>query len=349
MASNNQLRENIPIELPPIEIDDSGIDLPDETLLEMYWQLLRVRRLDERGWVLHRQGKIAFHISGLGHEAIQVGAAFALKPGYDWVYPYYRDLAFNIALGYTPQEFMLSTYGKAGEPTSGGRQMPSHWGLKRLNMPAGSAPVATQVPQSAGIALAFKLRGEDKVAVTCLGEGATSQGEWYEGMNWAGVHKLPMICIVQNNIYAISVPITMQMAVPNVADRAPMFGVRGVICDGNDVLASYRAVKEAVDIARAGGGATLIEAKTYRPTPHSSDDDDRTYRTREEVEDWKLRDPIKRYESYLRKKGLLTDELNQQYEDRARQEIDEAQAFAEQAPYPPAEDAFGPVYAPSEE
>lgn len=348
MASNT-LRENVPIELPPLEIDDSGVDLDKQTLLDMYWQMLRVRRLDERGWVLHRQGKIAFHISGLGHEAIQVGAAFAIRAGYDYVHPYYRDIGLNIALGYTPKEFMLAVYGKEGEPTSGARQMPSHFGLKRLNIVSGSSPVATQVPQAAGIALACKLRGEDRIAVTCLGEGSTSQGEWYEGMNWAGVHKLPLICIVQNNIYAISVPITMQMAVPNVADRAPMFGVRGAICDGNDVLASYRAMKEAVDVARAGGGATLLEAKTYRPTPHSSDDDDRTYRTRDEVEEWKQRDPIKRYEAYLKAKGLLTDQMVEEYEARARQEVDEAQAFAEQAPYPPAENALGPVFAPTEE
>jgi 2-oxoisovalerate dehydrogenase E1 component alpha subunit len=341
----NELRENVPIQLPPLEIDDAGIELDHETLLNMYWQMVRSRRLDERGWVLHRQGKIAFHISGLGHEAIQVGAAFAIKVGWDYVHPYYRDLALNIAMGYELKEFMLAVYGKEGEPTSGAHQMPSHFGLKRLNIVSGSSPVATQVPQAAGMALAAKLRGEDRVVVTCLGEGSTSQGEWYEGMNWAGVHKLPLICIVQNNVYAISVPITMQMAVPNVADRAPMFGVRGVIVDGNDVLASYHAMKEAVDIARAGGGATLLEGKTYRPTPHSSDDDDRTYRTREEVEEWKQRDPILRFQAYLKDKGILTDAVIEEYEARARQEIDEAQAFAEAAPYPPPENALGPLFA----
>jgi 2-oxoisovalerate dehydrogenase E1 component alpha subunit len=274
-----------------------------------------------------------------------VGAAYALRKGYDYVHPYYRDLALNLALGYTPQEFMLAVYGKQGEATSGARQMPSHFGVRRLNIVSGSSPVATQVPQAAGLALACKLRGEDRVALTCLGEGSTSQGEWYEGLNWAGVHKLPLICVVQNNVYAISVPVTMQMAVPNVSDRAPMFGIAGAVCDGNDVLASFRTVKEAVERARSGGGATLIDAKTYRPTPHSSDDDDRTYRSREEVEEWKQRDPIKRYEKYLRDKGVLTDEMVTEYEAQARQEVDAAQAFAEAAPYPPAEDALGPVYA----
>src|SRR5687767_7899062 len=223
MATN--LRESLHVELPPLEINDSGIDLDNETLLDMYWHMLLSRRLDERGWVLHRQGKIAFHISGLGHEAIQVAMGFAIKRGYDYVLPYYRDLALMITLGLTPAEFMYGLYGKQGEPSSGARQMPSHWGLKRANVVTGSSPVATQVPHAAGIALANKLRGEDRIAVTDLGEGSTSEGDFYEGLNWAGVHKLPMICVVQNNVYAISVPITMQMAVPNVADRAPMFGI----------------------------------------------------------------------------------------------------------------------------
>ncbi len=345
----NDLRENIPIELPPIEIDDSGVDLEDAVLLDMFWQMLRARRLDERAWVLHRQGKIAFHISGLGHEAIQVAMAFAIRPGYDYVLPYYRDLSLMIALGLTPTEFMLGLFGKAGEPSSGARQMPSHWGLKRANVVTGSSPVATQVPHAAGMALACKLRGEDRLAITDLGEGSTSEGDFYEGLNWAGVHRLPLICVVQNNVYAISVPITMQMAIPNVADRAPMFGVAGAICDGNDVLASYRAVKEAADRARAGGGATLLEAKTYRPTPHSSDDDDRTYRAREEVEEWKKRDPILRFQAYLTDRGLLTPTLLDEMEARARDEVDAAHAAAEAAPYPAPEDALGPLFAPVEE
>ncbi len=330
-------------------IDDAGVDLDESTLAEMYWLMLLARRLDERCWVLHRQGRIAFHISGMGHEALQVGAAFTLRKGYDYVHPYYRDLALNLALGYTPREFMLAVYGKQGETTSGARQMPSHWGMRRLNIVSGSSPVATQVPQAAGMALASKLRGEDRVTLTCLGEGSTSQGEFYEGMNWAGVHNLPLVCIVQNNIYAISVPVDRQMAVENVADRAPMFGVAGATYDGNDVLASYRVTREAVERARdpaAPRRATLLEAKTYRPVPHSSDDDDRTYRSREEVEQWKRRDPILRFRAYLLEKGVLTGEKVEEYEARARREIDEAQAYAEAAPYPPPESALGPVFAP---
>jgi 2-oxoisovalerate dehydrogenase E1 component alpha subunit len=331
------------------EIDDTGLDLAPKTLLEMYWQLVRARRTDERTWVLHRQGKIAFHISGIGHEGIQIGAGYAMRRGHDYASLYYRDLAFSFALGYTPLEFFLSVFGKEGEPTSGARQMPSHFSSHALGMLSSSSPVATQVPQAAGAALACKLRGDDRVTVVTLGEGATSEGDFYEGLNWAGVHKLPLVCLVQNNIYAISVPMEKQMAVPNVADRAPMFGIAGVVVDGNDVLASYRVMSEAIERARSGGGATLVEAKTYRSVPHSSDDDDRTYRSRDEVEDWKRRDPILRYQAYLREKGLLDDEAVEEIEQRVRLEVDEAQAAAINAPYPPGEDAMFPVFKPSDE
>jgi 2-oxoisovalerate dehydrogenase E1 component alpha subunit len=308
--------------------------------------MVRARRTDERTWVLHRQGKIAFHISGIGHEAIQVGAAFAMRRGYDYAHLYYRDLAFAFALGYSPRDFYLAVFGKVGEPTSGARQMPSHFSSRAHGMLPPSSPVATQVPQAAGVALACKLRHQDRVTVVTLGEGSTSEGDFFEGLNWAGIHQLPMVCLVQNNIYAISVPIEKQMAVANVADRAPMFGIHAAIVDGNDVLASYRVMKEAIERARSGGGATLVEAKTYRPVPHSSDDDDRTYRSRDEVDEWKRRDPILRFQNYLRERGLLDDQQIESVETRARQEVDEAQANALAAPYPPAEDALGPVFMP---
>lgn len=321
------------------------MELSKDTLLAMYYAMLRSRRLDERAWVLHRQGKIVFHISGMGHEASQVGAAFALQPGKDWLAPYYRDLALMLCFGFTPREFMLSLFGKQGEVSSRARQMPSHFGLRRANVISTSAPVATQIPHAAGIGLGMKLRGDDAVVVTCIGEGSTSQGEWYEGLNWAAVHKLPVICIVQNNQYAISVPAHKQMAIPNVADRAAAFGMPGVVVDGNDVLACYRAMTDAVARARSGEGPTLIEAKTYRPVPHSSDDDDRSYRSREEVAEWKKRDPILLFKTYLEGRGALMPAVSDEYETRIAAEVDDAHKFAEAAPYPPAEVACGPVYA----
>lgn len=335
--------------------------LSPQTLLEIFWYMLLSRRLDERSWILHRQGRIPFHISGMGHEACQVATAFAINRGVDYVHPYYRDLAMCLAIGITPRDFMLSLFGKAGEISSGGRQMPSHWSSKQHNILSMSSPVATQVPQAAGLAFGIKYKlatgmqdpadtTQPRLAVTSLGEGSTSQGEWHEGLNWAGVHKLPFICLVENNIYAISVPIDQQMAVNNVADRAGAYGLEGVIVDGNDLLASYDAMAYAVQRAYSGEGPTLVEAKTYRPVPHSSDDDDRSYRSREEVEEWKRKDPIQRFQKVLIERGILTEDMIADYEARARQTVDEAQKFAEDAPYPEVAPSLDPnsVYAPLE-
>jgi 2-oxoisovalerate dehydrogenase E1 component alpha subunit len=333
---------------------DIPVELTSDRLLEMYYKMLLSRRLDERMWVLHRQGKIAFHISGLGQEGAQVGAAFALKPGFDFVHPYYRDMALALSLGVTPHELMLAVYGKKGEPSSGARQMPAHYGNRKLNIVSGSSPVATQVPQAAGIAFAelYKRKvglvapeAELPVTLTCLGEGSTSQGDFHEALTWAGVYKLPLIVMVENNLYAISVPISKQSAVTDVYQRACAYGVTGVATDGNDFLATYTAMKEAVERARGGDGTTLLEAKTYRPVPHSSDDDDRSYRTREEVEEWKKKDPILRAKTMLMEEGILAETLSQEYEQRVAAEVDDANKFAEEQPYPEVEWGMGPVYA----
>ncbi len=258
---------------------DYSASLDADQWLGMYEAMLLARKLDERMWVLHRQGKVAFHISGMGQEACQVGAAFAMERGKDWLHPYYRDMAFVLALGMTPRHLMLAMFGRAEDPSSGGRQMPAHFSYAASRIVTGSSPVTTQVPQAAGIALAARLRGLDEVVVTCLGEGSTSQGDFHEALNWAGIHRLPLIVLVQNNQYAISVPLEKQMAVANVADRVDAYGLPGVMYDGNDVAESYNVAREAVLRARRGEGPTLLEAKTYRPVPHSSDDDDRSYRS----------------------------------------------------------------------
>lgn len=321
------------------------LGLSDAQVLEMYWHILLARRLDERMWILHRQHEIAFHISGIGHEGAQVGAAFALKKGYDWVHPYYRDLALVLTLGMTPRELMLAVYGKEGEPASGGRQMPAHFGYRPLKIVTGSSPVATQIPQAAGIAFAIRYKGTDEVALTCFGEGSTAQGDFHEGLNWAGIHKLPVIFLCQNNQYAISTPVHKETPVANVADRAAAYGIPGVVVDGNDALEVYRVVREAVARARRGEGATLIEAKLYRLVPHSSDDDDRTYRPREEVEAWKrCCDPLLVMRDYLFNIGLLDETRQQEYEARAKQIVDDANEFARNAPYPSPESALTNVW-----
>lgn len=318
--------------------------LTDEQVLEMYWHILLARRLDERMWILHRQHQVAFHISGIGHEAVQVGAATALRRGFDFVHPYYRDLALCLTLGLTPRDLMMALFGKKGDPLSGGHQMPAHYSSRELKIISGSSPVATQIPQASGIGFAIQYEGTDQVVLTCFGEGSTAEGDFHEGLNWAGIFKLPVIFLCQNNQYAISVPVEREMPVQNVADRAVAYGMPGVIFDGNDFLEAFRTVKQAVDRARRGEGASLLEAKTYRPVPHSSDDDDRTYRSREEVEMWKKRDPVLMAREYCLQEGLITEEKNQEYETRARQIVDDANEFAQNATFPDPQEAFVNVW-----
>lgn len=321
------------------------MDLSKDRLLEMFWTMLLARRLDERAWTLHRQGKIAFHISGIGHEATHVAIGYAIEQGKDWVLPYYRDLALLLAVGMTPREFALSLMGKREEPSSGARQMPSHWSLKRANVVSHSSPVATQTTHAAGIGLGIKLSGDDAVVVTTVGEGSTSQGEWYEGVNWAAVHELPVVFVVENNIYAISVRQELQMAVEDVAEKAKGLGLPGVTVDGTDLMAVYRAMKQAVDRARNGQGPSLVEAKTYRITPHSSDDDDRTYRPREEVEEYKKRDPLLQARAFLENEGILTDKIFERMEREAKEKVEDAVQYAQESPYPDPEEGAYPVYA----
>jgi 2-oxoisovalerate dehydrogenase E1 component alpha subunit len=327
------------------ETRHSGLGLDAERLLAMYRQMVLARAVDRRMWVLNRQGKAPFVISGQGHEAIQVAAAAAMVPGKDWLVPYYRDLAFCMALGMTARDFLLSVYGRAEDPNSGGRQMPSHFGSSRLRIMTKSSVVGTQVAHAAGIAYAAKMRGLDEVALTCIGEGGTSQGDWHEGLNWAGVHRLPFVCIVQDNDYAISVPHRLQMGVDSVAKRADGYGLVGVSVDGGDLLACYEAMRTAVDRARQGDGATLVAAKVARFTSHSSDDDQRRYRPQAELEALLRRDPIERFRGYLLDEGVLAEEEDDRVQQECTADVDEAVNYAEAAASPEAEDALRHVYA----
>ncbi|MDQ3794998.1 MAG: thiamine pyrophosphate-dependent enzyme, partial [Actinomycetota bacterium] len=207
-----------------------------------------------------------------------------------------------------------------------------------------SAPVGVQYPQAVGSALAFKMRGEDGVVLVCGGEGSTSQGDWHEAMNFAGIHDLPVIFLIENNVYAISCPEPLQVA-GSISKRAKGYGFPGHEVDGNDVLAVYEMAKEAVDRARRGDGPTLIEAKMYRLTAHSSDDDDRRYREREEIEEWRLKDPIVRFERYLMENGLLDEEKKEGMGAEIKAEVAEASDYAEEAPYADPEEALEGVYA----
>jgi 2-oxoisovalerate dehydrogenase E1 component alpha subunit len=285
-----------------------ALGLTPDDLLAMYRTMLTARLVDEAAFRLNRQGKAPFVVPVSGHEGCQIGTAWALERGRDVWLPYYRDLGVVLVAGMTPYEVFLGLFAKADDPASGGRQMPAHWSSRRLGIISGSSPIGTQIPHAAGIAYAVKYRGEDGVVATWFGEGATSEGDWHEGLNFAGIHRLPVIFVCENNRYAISVEQSKQMAVANVADRAAAYGFPGVVVDGNDVLACFAAMKEAVSRARSGEGPTLIECKTYRFQPHTSDDDDRTYRSREEVEEARLHDPVSLFATYLTEQGVARDE-----------------------------------------
>jgi 2-oxoisovalerate dehydrogenase E1 component alpha subunit len=328
-----------------VEKRHEQLGLNDETVLDMYRKMLLSRRIDERMWLLNRSGKIPFVISCQGQEAAQVGAAFALDRQKDYVLPYYRDVGVVLTFGMTAKDLMLSGFAKAEDPSSGGRQMPGHFGQKKNRIVTGSSPVTTQVPHAVGIALAGKMEGKDLVTFVTFGEGSSNQGDFHEGANFAGVHKLPVIFMCENNKYAISVPISKQLSCEKVSDRAIGYGMPGITVDGNDPLEVYKAVKEAADRARRGEGPTLVETVSYRLTPHSSDDDDRSYRAAEEVAEAKTKDSIFTFGTYLKETGIMDDELEKRINDEIMKLVNEATDYAENAAYPKAESAMKYVYA----
>ncbi|MBK5458765.1 MULTISPECIES: thiamine pyrophosphate-dependent dehydrogenase E1 component subunit alpha [unclassified Peribacillus] len=319
--------------------------LSDEKVLEMYKVMLLARRIDERMWLLNRSGKIPFVVSCQGQEAAQVGAAFALNREKDYVLPYYRDLGVVLAFGMTAKDLMLSSFAKAEDPNSGGRQMPGHFGQKKNRIVTGSSPVTTQVPHAVGIALAAKMEGKDIVSFVTFGEGSSNQGDFHEGANFAGVHKLPVILMCENNQYAISVPIEKQLACTKVSDRAIGYGMPGVTVDGNDPIEVYQVVKEAAERGRRGDGPSLIETVSYRLTPHSSDDDDSMYRSPDEVAEAKKIDSIITFGAYLKATGVLDDQLEKQINDEIMDVVNEATDYAEKAPYANEETLSKYVYA----
>jgi 2-oxoisovalerate dehydrogenase E1 component alpha subunit len=311
----------------------------------MYRFMVSARQCDEAQFRLNRQGKAPFVVPVSGHEGCQVGSGWALDKTKDIVVPYYRDLALCLVMGMTPRDVFLGVFGKRDDPATGGRQMPAHWGSRKLRIVTHSSPIATQIPHAVGAAYASVYRGEDAVTGSWFGEGATSEGDWHEALNFAGIHRLPVVFFCENNQYAISVPVSKQMAVKDVASRAEAYGFPGVVADGNDVLACYEASRAAVDRARAGEGPTLVEFKTYRFRPHTSDDDDRTYRSREEVEHAKANDPLIRLAAYMKEQGLLNDEAIERIQAEVKTEVDRAVDEAWNAADPDPQTALSNVFA----
>jgi 2-oxoisovalerate dehydrogenase E1 component alpha subunit len=307
-------------------------DLSPEEALRAYEIVLRARALDDRRFLLNRAGKLAFIISPRGHEVAQVAAITALQPGRDRFCLYYRDFAAALACGFTAEELMLSAFAKPADPSSGGRQTPGNFGSKSRGVIIGSSAVGPQIPKAAGIGLALRWRGERQVCFVSFGEGATSQGDFHEGLNFAAIHRCPVIFFCENNHWAISVPQDLQVSGPGVAGKATAYGISGEAVDGDDFFAVYRTVRAAADRAREGKGPTLIEARVYRLQSHSTDDDQRAYRTPQELEEEARLDPVPRLTGDLKERGWLTDDADERMKARVAAEVERATEIAEAAP-----------------
>src|ERR671924_134227 len=323
----------------------ASVGLSDDDLIEMYRYVALARAVDERMWILNRAGRIPFVISGQGHEGAQVGITRALERGKDWIAPFYRPAGTCLTFGMSARDIMTAQYATASDPSSGGRQMPGHYGSHEHNLVSVSSPVATQLLHAVGIALAAKIRKTDQVALTTMGEGSSNQGDVHEGLNFAAIHKLPFIFVVENNGYAISVPASKELSVEDVADRASGYGMPGVVVDGTDVLACYKASQEAVDRARRGEGPTLIETKVTRLTAHSSDDQQTKYRSEEELAAEKAHDPLPRFREQLMEAGILTEDVLSRLTTEILAAVDDATEYAESQPDPDPSTAMRWVFA----
>ena len=310
------------------------VPLTRERVLDAYRTVLRARALDDRRFVLNRAGKLAFIISPRGHEVAQVAAITALEPGRDRFCLYYRNFAAALVCGFTPEELMLAAFARAADPSSGGRQTPGNFGSRRRGVVIGSSTVGPQIPKAAGIGLALKWSGEGALCYVSFGEGATSQGDFHEGLNFAAIHRCPVIFFCENNHWAISVPQRLQVAGPGVAERAAAYGIPGIRVRGDDFFAVHMAVQQAARRARAGEGPSLIEAEVLRLQSHSTDDDQRAYRDAAELAAEAERDPIPRMRNALIERGWLNADDDAALRDEVNREVEQATDAAEAAPDP---------------
>jgi 2-oxoisovalerate dehydrogenase E1 component alpha subunit len=315
-----------------------------EEYLDLHRWMCMAKALDDRMHMLVKQGRAPFVGSSRGHEGIQVASTAALGKD-DWLVPHYRGLANAIVRGLTMKEWMLAVFAKADDPLSAGRNIPGGcYSYSKLKIAPVSQVVASWIPKAAGIAYASKLKGEKAVTLCTFGDGATSQGEFHEGVNFAAVHRLPVVFVCENNGYAISVPMRLQAANPDIADRAAGYGIRGVTVDGTDVPASYDACKDAVARARRGEGPTLIDAKIWRLNSHTSEDNHLKYRTKEELDEAAAHDPLVRYTAWLVERRWITPEAAADVQAAFDREASDAADWAEQQPDPVAEDAMRHVF-----
>ncbi|MFN0159186.1 MAG: thiamine pyrophosphate-dependent enzyme [Bacteroidota bacterium] len=312
-----------------------------------YKNCVTARLIDQKILVLLKQGKCFFHIGGSGHEVAQTATALAMKPGYDWAYPYYRDLAFSLQFGYTIEDIMLEALHRKGGPSSNGYAMPFHYGHKKWRIVAQSSPTGTQYLQAVGTAMGAMRDGTDEVVYVASGEGSTSEGEFHEAVNWAARGRFPVIFLIQNNKFAISVPVSDQLAGESVYGMVKGYeGLNRYRVDGCDFKATYDVVEEAVALARAGKGPSVIEADTVRLLPHSSSDDHRKYRDHKELDEDLKRDPIPRFEQFLVERGLLKKDDFPKIKEEIQNRIDSAAEEAEKEPLPDVNGLEKFVYSP---
>jgi 2-oxoisovalerate dehydrogenase E1 component alpha subunit len=325
-------------------IADFPCDLEDRVLVDLYTDLLAARLLDERYFKLRRMGKTSFVPPAIGHEGAQVAVANAIRPGHDWVFPYYRDHCLVMALGLPVKEILAQAMGSSLDRNRA-RQMPGHPSSAKLNIFTPASAIASHIPPAVGTAISMKLRNTGQVAVASFGDGATSEGDFHAAINFAGVQGAPIVFVCQNNRLAISVDYHKQTASETIAMKAKAYGMPGYFVDGMDVLASYYVMREAVERARSGVGPALVEMQVYRFKAHSSDDDDTRYRSPSDVELWKKRDPLLRMQRYLSKRGLWSDKDEKETRKRIEADILQAVDEIEAASPVPASWMFEDVFA----
>ncbi|MGH9862209.1 MAG: thiamine pyrophosphate-dependent dehydrogenase E1 component subunit alpha [Candidatus Acidiferrales bacterium] len=345
-AKNNRTATAVKKERPAPQADTAAAGKPSltkEQLVEMYTLLVRCRQVDERARLLFRQGKFKGNFySAVGQEATHVGTLYGSRKS-DWVGPSHRDSIAGIVKGVPLKSYFCQLFANIESPDRG-KTTPAHYGNAEFNIIIPSSTIAAQWQLATGVAFGLKMLRKDDICFAYCGDGATSTGAWHEAVNFAAVHKLGIVYVVQNNLWAESVPLRLQSVAKTLADKAVGYGFPGVVVDGNDLLAVYQAAQEAIQRARAGEGPTLIECKTYRWYGHSEIDPAK-YRPKEEVEEWKKRDPIPRFEQHLRGERILTDELKKKIEAGVKEEIDRVVLEAEKVPYPNPEEALEHIYA----
>jgi len=302
-----------------------------QLVLAYRWMAL-ARRIDDTLWALRRQGKGHFAVSCAGHEAVGAAAGLAADLEHDFLAPHYRDLTACLAWGLSARDVISHYFGRASDPCTGGRQPYAHWGSKARRILSQEGPQPNIVSHAVGLAYANRLQGSPAVVWNAFGDGGAQKGEVHEAMNFAAIHKLPIVFCVQNNLYTQSVPLRLESSVTNISSRAAGYGIPGVSVDGMDVLAVHAAAAEGFSRARGGDGPTFIEARTYRYMPNTSNDDDTRYRDREEVERWRQQDPVAQFRARLLADGALDEAAATALEAELAEEVADAVAWAEAEP-----------------